>query len=224
MVPPILWPGTPDMAKHSATTPCPAKAASPWSNIGITLSLFVSLWKNCLALVCPNTTGLTASKWEGLAVKLTCTELPSNSLSADAPRWYFTSPETPPSAGPGSPANSLNIFFKGFCITLVKILSLPLWGIPILTSFAPSEPPNLIICSIAGIKDSHPSNPNLFVPTYFVCKYFSKPSASNTRFNMAFFPSGVKEISFSFPSILSWTQLFSSGSSMCINSTPTLEQ
>ena len=37
--------------------------------------------------------------------------------------------------------------------------------------------PILIICSRAGIKLSPPSKPNLFVPTYFVCKNFSKPSA-----------------------------------------------
>ena len=35
----------------------------------------------------------------------------------------------------------------------------------------------LIICSRAGIKLSPPSNPNLFVPTYFLCRNFSKPSA-----------------------------------------------
>ena len=49
--------------------------------------------------------------------------------------------------------------------------------IPILICFAPRFPPLLIICSNAGIKDSPPSRPNLFVPTNFTCKYFSKPSA-----------------------------------------------
>ena len=42
IVPPVLWPGKPDIAKHSATTPCPANAASPCINIGITLFLCLS--------------------------------------------------------------------------------------------------------------------------------------------------------------------------------------
>ena len=42
MVPPILWPGRPDIAKHSATIPCPANAASPCIKTGITFS-FASL-------------------------------------------------------------------------------------------------------------------------------------------------------------------------------------
>ena len=109
IVPPVLCPGKPDIAKHSATTPCPAKAASPWIKIGITLFLSVSLWKNCLALVWPNTTGLTASKCEGLSVRLTWTEFPSNSLSDEAPKWYFTSPALSSSVLFNSPANSLNI-------------------------------------------------------------------------------------------------------------------
>jgi len=48
---------------------------------------------------------------------------------------------------------------------------------PNLISFAPKFPPLLIICSKAGIKASPPSNPNLLVPTNFICKYFSNPSA-----------------------------------------------
>ena len=127
-------------------------------------------------------------------------------------------------AGPASPPNSLNIFFKGFCITLVRTFNLPLCGIPILTSSTPKDPPSLIICSIAGTRDSHPSSPNLFVPTNLVCKYFSNPSASRTLLRIAFFPSSVKEISLFFPSILFCIQLFSSGSVMCMYSTPTFEQ
>ena len=167
-MPPVLCPFKPDIAKHSATIPCPANAASPCKRTGITFTLCGSLWKNCLALVCPNTTGFTASRWEGFAVKLTWTLLPLKSLSADAPKWYLTSPETPAVSGPGFPENSLNIFLKGFWITFARIFNLPLWGIPILTSFTPELPPTFIICSSAGIKDSHPSRPNLFVPTNLV--------------------------------------------------------
>ena len=109
IVPPVLWPGSPDIAKHSATTPWPAKAASPCINIGITFFRSLSWWKYCLALVCPNTTGFTASKCEGLSVRLTWTEFPSNSLLDDAPKWYFTSPALSSSEEFISPANSLNI-------------------------------------------------------------------------------------------------------------------
>ena len=62
---------------------------------------------------------------------------------------------------------------------------------PILTSLHPNAPPRLIICSIAGINDSQPSKPNLFVPTNFLAKYFSKPSASIILFKIAFFPFSV---------------------------------
>ena len=41
-MPPVLWPGKPDIAKHSATTPWPANAASPCIKIGKTLFLSLS--------------------------------------------------------------------------------------------------------------------------------------------------------------------------------------
>ena len=109
IVPPVLWPFKPDIAKHSATTPCPANAASPWISNGITFFLSESLWKYCFALVWPRTTGLTASKCEGLSVRLTCTEFPSKVLSDEAPKWYFTSPVESSLEAANSPANSLKI-------------------------------------------------------------------------------------------------------------------
>ena len=212
------------MAKHSATIPCPANAASPCIKTGITFFLSLSLWKNCFALTWPSTTGFTASKWDGLSVKLICTEFPSNSLFEEAPKWYLTSPSKSLLAPTVLPKNSLKIALNGLPITFAKTLSLPRCGIPILISFAPKFPPLLIICSRAGIKDSPPSKPNLFVPTNFTCKYFSKPSACIILFKIAFFPLLVKTISFSGPSILSLIQDFSSGSPMCINSYPMFEE
>ena len=67
-----------------------------------------------------------------------------------------------------------------------RTFNLPLCDMPIFTSLTPRWPPLLIICSKAGIKDSPPSRPNLFVPTNLMCKNFSKPSASTNLFNIAF--------------------------------------
>ena len=218
IVPPILCPGKPDIAKHSATIPWPAKAASPCIKTGITFFLLLSLWKNCLARTWPRTTGFTASKCEGLSVRLIWTELPSNTLFEEAPKWYLTSPSKLLLVLTVFPKNSLKIALNGLPITFAKTFSLPLWGMPIFISFAPKFPPFLIICSNAGINDSPPSNPNLLVPTNFTCRYFSKPSAWIILFKIAFFPFSVNEIFFSGPSILSLIQLFSSGSPICINS------
>ena len=65
------------------------------------------------------------------------------------------------------------------------------------------------ICSSAGIVDSAPSSPNLFVPLYFVSKNFSKYSALINLSNIVLLPLGVKSISF-FSSILSFNHLYSS--------------
>ena len=59
--------GKPDIAKHSATIPCPANAASPCIKTGITFFLLFCE-RIVFALTCPNTTGFTASKWDGLSV------------------------------------------------------------------------------------------------------------------------------------------------------------
>ena len=224
IVPPVLCPGNPDIAKHSATTPCPAKAASPCIKTGITFFLSLSLWKYCLARTCPKTIGFTASKCDGLSVRLIWTKFPSNSRFAEAPKWYFTSPSKSFLESIFSPKNSLNITLKGFCIIFARTFNLPLCGIPIFTSFTPKCPPRFIICSKAGISDSAPSRPNLLVPTNFMCKNFSKPSASINLLSIALFPFSVNLIPFSFPSILSLIQDLSFGSAICINSYPIFPQ
>src|SRR5918996_1533383 len=66
MVPPVPNPWSADSANVSATTPCPAKAASPWIRRGSTglLASPPSSW-SCLARTIPSTTGSTASRWLG---------------------------------------------------------------------------------------------------------------------------------------------------------------
>ena len=95
---------------------------------------------------------------------------------------------------------------------------------PILISFTPSCPPLLINCSKAGIKDSPPSIPNLFVPINLTAKNFSNPSACINLFKIPFLPVSVKFILFSLFSIRSLNHVFSLGSEICINSIPIVEQ
>jgi hypothetical protein len=57
----------------------------------------------CLARALPSTTGLTISRWLGLAVSDRCTELSSKVRSDEAPRWYLTSPEPSTSEGSDEP-------------------------------------------------------------------------------------------------------------------------
>ena len=68
---------------------------------------------------------------------------------------------------------------------------------------------------------SPPSRPKRLVPGWRLCTNFSKLSPSISFFRIARLPSGVKAISLSGPSMRSWIQLFSAGSVMCMNSTPT---
>src|SRR5262249_42800811 len=103
--PPVRCPRSPDRPKHSAMTPCPAKAASPEMSSGITIvrsSRVAPSW-SCFARTLPSTTGLTISRCDGLAVSERCTRLPSNSRSEEAPRWDFTSPEPSTSFGVEEP-------------------------------------------------------------------------------------------------------------------------
>ena len=102
-MPPALCPIKPDKPKHSATTPWPAKAASPCNSTGITEVRLLSFNCSCLALALPITTGFTASKWLGFAVKERWTLFPSNSRSDDAPRWYLTSPDPSTASGLNDP-------------------------------------------------------------------------------------------------------------------------
>ena len=184
----------------------------------------LAFW-SCLARTFPSTTGSTISRWDGLAVSERWTLLSSKVRSEEAPRWYFTSPEPSTSAGEAEPPlNSWNTARKGFAITLVSTFSRPRWAMPSTISSTPSAPPRLMICSSAGTIDSPPSRPKRLVPVYFRSRNFSKPSASISLFRIARRPSGVNEISLSLPSMRSWIHAFSSGSEMCMNSTPSVWQ
>mmetsp|Transcript_28912 Transcript_28912/g.55173 ORF Transcript_28912/g.55173 Transcript_28912/m.55173 type:complete len:228 (+) Transcript_28912:1594-2277(+) len=217
MVPPVLWPLRPDRAKHSATTPWPAKAASPCNRIGITEVRASSLRWSCLARTLPRTTGFTASRCDGFAVRLRWTVFPLNSRSEDAPRWYFTSPEPSTSSGLKLPPwNSLKIARYGLAITLANTDRRPRCGMPMTISSTPRLPPRLITCSMAGMRLSPPSRPKRLVPMYFTCRNFSKPSASTSLLRIALRPSRVKVISLSYPSMRSFSQLASSGLEMCM--------
>ena len=55
--------------------------------------------EEAFARALPITTGLTISRWDGLAVSDMWTLLPSNDRSDEAPMWYLTSPEPSVSEG-----------------------------------------------------------------------------------------------------------------------------
>ncbi|PWC78652.1 hypothetical protein TSH64_31485 [Azospirillum sp. TSH64] len=205
--------------------PWPAKAASPWISTPITCSRSRSRRCCCLARTLPSTTGLTHSRWDGLAVSDRWTMLPLKSRSDEVPRWYFTSPEPWTSSGlDGLPWNSEKTAEKGLPMKLVSMFRRPRWAMPTTASFRPSWPPRFRICSSAGIIDSPPSRPKRLVPVYFSCRNFSKPSAAVSRSRMARLPFTVKSVWLRPPSMRSWIQAFSSGSWMCMNSTPIVPQ
>ncbi len=175
----MRWPLRPERPRHSATTPWPAKAASPCSSSGITArrSSGVQPCWSCLARTLPSTTGSTISRCDGLGVSDRWTLLPSNSRSEDAPRWYFTSPEPSTSSGANEPPlNSWKRARCGLAITCVSTFRRPRWAMPTTISFTPRLPPRLMICSSAGISDSPPSRPKRFVPVNLTSRNFSKPS------------------------------------------------
>ncbi len=83
-----------DRLSVSATTPWPAKAASPWTRIGSTENASGSLMMSWRARAMPTTTGSTASRWLGLAASSTVMSWPWREVKVPVwPRWYFTSPE-----------------------------------------------------------------------------------------------------------------------------------
>ena len=179
IVPPVLKPLNCDIAKVSATIPCPATAASPWISKAITLSVFLSFDKVCFALTFPTTTGFTASKCDGFEVNDKWIFLFSNSLSVDTPKWYFTSPDPRTSFGSLSePWNFDKIFLYDISKTLESNVSLPLCAVPIIISSIPDIHACFTICSIPGIIDSPPSIPYLFVPKNFLSKNCSNNSDS----------------------------------------------
>ena len=91
----------------SATTPWPAKAASPWSRIGSTgYEPGGSIW-SCAARTMPTTIGSTVSRWLGLAASSMSRSAPDGlTYLPVAPRWYFTSPDPCTDDGSRCPSNS----------------------------------------------------------------------------------------------------------------------
>ena len=76
----------------------------------MTVARSVSPSRVCLARTLPTTTGLTASRCDGLAVRLRWTMRPPGiSRSVEVPRWYLTSPEPSTSSITASPWNSEKI-------------------------------------------------------------------------------------------------------------------
>src|SRR5919198_164427 len=65
------------MLRHSATMPWPAKAASPWTRIGITRARSRSRERSCRPRTLPCTTASIHSRWLGLNARETCTGAPS---------------------------------------------------------------------------------------------------------------------------------------------------
>ena len=77
-VPPVRYPRSSDRFSVSATTPCPANAASPWMSTGSTVKPGSPLsMTSCLARTTPSSTGSTASRWLGLATSEVLIWLPS---------------------------------------------------------------------------------------------------------------------------------------------------
>ena len=69
-VPPVRYPRSWERFRVSATTPCPAKAASPCSSTGSTgKEEPPRLMRSCLARTTPSSTGSTASRWLGFAAR-----------------------------------------------------------------------------------------------------------------------------------------------------------
>ena len=73
-------PGVSASCRHSATTPRPAKAASPWMSRPMTFCRAVSCSRVCSALTIPSTTGPMNSRWLGLGAMLRRTGASVNPL------------------------------------------------------------------------------------------------------------------------------------------------
>ena len=121
-VPPVRYPESPERLKISATTPWPAKAASPWtsterigklsarSRIAAGVPSVGGAIRSCFARTIPSTTGLTASRCDGFEAILTGIEtLLSPVKMPSAPLWYLTSPEPCTLSGSKLPSNSEKI-------------------------------------------------------------------------------------------------------------------
>src|SRR6478752_1974873 len=94
IVPPTRYPLVSLIARHSATIPWPANAASPCIRIGNEGNEpGGSIW-SWMARTMPSTIGSTVSRWLGLAASSRRMSAPDGlSYLPVAPRWYLTSPE-----------------------------------------------------------------------------------------------------------------------------------
>ena len=124
---PLIW----LMWSVSLTTPWPAKAASPWISSGSTENGCSSLLRSCMARVTPSTTGLTASRCDGLAASLIGTLLPWRDVKTPSmPRWYLTSPLPWIESSSIPTSNSRNSCWWVLPTMLTSTLSRPRWAMP----------------------------------------------------------------------------------------------
>ena len=93
---------------------------------------------------------------------------------------------------------------------------------PITTSASGSSAAQVSRASISGMVDSAPSRPKRFWPTYLVPRKLLRASAALSWLRMRRWSSPLRVVSA--PSICSWIHRFSSGSWMCMYSTPTVRQ
>eukprot|EP01139_Manchomonas_bermudensis_P010692 Amastigsp_a340901_14.p3 type:complete len:188 gc:universal Amastigsp_a340901_14:933-370(-) len=180
--------------------PWPANAASPWRRIGITLRRALRslspLAACCLARALPSTTGLTASRCEGLASSVMWMFLPVRSLtrSYEAPRWYLTSPEPScSSVGWKTPANSRKILSIGLRTTFARTLRRPRCGIPMTTVSTPKSDEQSMSSFSPGMSASPPSSPKRFSTPNFFARNASNWSDHTRRSRRCFLCASVSQ-------------------------------
>ena len=213
------------MFRVSATSPWPAKAASPWRRIGRIRSRAASPARSCLARTIPSTTGSTASRWLGFGASPTFTRVPSGaSCVPTAPRWYLTSPEPWIDCGSRASSNSAKICATGFPTTLVRSVRRPRWDIPMTASSIPNPAARSRSRVISGMAASPPSREKRLWPTYLAWRNFSKLSASTSLASALVLSSTESVARFRQDSIRSMSHFFCSGSWMFMYSAPTLPQ
>ncbi len=212
------------MFRVSATTPWPAKAASPWIATGRTVKSVPPLpMMSCLARETPSRTGSTASRCDGFATRETLICSPSRPVKVpSAPRWYFTSPEPCIDFGSRLPSNSRKIWAYDLPTMLARTFSRPRWAMPMTTSSSRDSAAESSTASSSGMTDSPPSREKRFWPTYLVCRKVSKASAafSRRRIRSCSSRSGLE----CGRSTRSWIHLRCFGSWMCMNSMPVVRQ
>ncbi len=110
----------------------------------------------------------------------------------------------------------------GLPTMLASTFSRPRWGMPMTTSSSWCSAALSSTVSSSGITVSPPSSENRFWPTYFVCRNVSNASAA-LSFDSTYFCTDGSGFSCG-TSTRSWIQRRSSGSRMCVYSTPTVRQ